>query len=921
MAPREGSSPRSGSRGALPTVDPIPDARKLHWLRSEADHHTICAQPHACRSLAGLASLDPRTARHRGEGGAAAPQPRRAWAVRPSDRWIVTSDYDGFISYSRRDEAFAAALQTALQKFTPPRGPGEPSRGLYIFRDRSDFSGVDYRAAIAQHLERSKALIVLCSPAARESRYVNDEIDEFVRLKGPSRIVPVLVSGIPNNEAHPGNESQLAFPEALMRVFATPLAADYRGFVHNLRPSKPPYSDAWYFLLANLLGLPRAVVEQREEQRRARRHRRRVAAAAVVAAVAIAGSGWFAYSRTDRYQVRAITLDGQAARVEDSSTRNAYAALLAGAGWLDAATEYAAHFEESESDSMRTDIAAMLARVGQGEAAVRFTEAMSDKLSPLVALTSAFIEAGDSARARSTADMLLELTKGQELLSSELRGLADAAAQMKMAALSADLLEAIPETSDDRYVAVPAITMALLEHGETDTAERVARAAFQHLNTIDDTDKALRLMPYVARPIIAAGGGAAAQPVCRRAVALASRDPTNSFIAEMLEPLMACGMASEALTLARSDSTSYGRAARLSKVIAYNDGSRPDETLIAEALGNAKQDTVNGMPHLVVALAGRGWPALAEPLLDDASLYDGPALKVAAAFALKCDSEAAERTVKRTQGGGYVTQSAEFEDASLVVGRLLKCGNVRSAERVVRMFQPQDAFRMGRAVRDTAIALARTGEGEEAVSFARTYLPDASLAGIAVAFEQSAQPERARAITETLIRDRGDSLSGVSALIDYAHELESLGRRAVVEEVLGDVAMKAAELTSLDERSRAMTLVAAAYTRIGRSRDAQRAMSAAAAAANGVSPTEADYLYVKLAAVQADAGLLRAARLTAERCTDLDMRVTAYSFVLLSYINGDRPKPEAISVDLADGYVNADEPLAWRRLARPAAAH
>ena len=52
--------------------------------------------------------------------------------------------HDVFISYSRKDTAFAVALERALRAYKPPRSLKVPQRHLAVFRDESDMSGSDY---------------------------------------------------------------------------------------------------------------------------------------------------------------------------------------------------------------------------------------------------------------------------------------------------------------------------------------------------------------------------------------------------------------------------------------------------------------------------------------------------------------------------------------------------------------------------------------------------------------------------------------------------------------------------------------------------------------------------------------------------------------------------------------------------------
>lgn len=141
-----------------------------------------------------------------------------------------TYTHDAFICYSRKEKEFARKLETALEDYKPPKDRNVPQRNLNIFRDEADFTGIEYRQSIAKHLKDSAKLIVLCSPDARASAYVNEEIRLFAWTNGADNIIPILVSGIPNNEPKPGQESEMAFPEALREVLQMPWGINYVGF-------------------------------------------------------------------------------------------------------------------------------------------------------------------------------------------------------------------------------------------------------------------------------------------------------------------------------------------------------------------------------------------------------------------------------------------------------------------------------------------------------------------------------------------------------------------------------------------------------------------------------------------------------------------------------------------------------------------
>ena len=177
--------------------------------------------------------------------------------------------HDVFISYSRKDKEFARKLDKSLKDYKPPKDPKVPQRNLDVFRDEEDFTGVEYHHSLEKHLKESAKLIVLCSPDARRSDYVADEIRRFAEANSADNIIPVLVSGIPNNIAKPGQEDEMAFPEALYEFMEMPLAnSEYHGF--NLKKdkvNKGAFEGSWFFLLSNIYGVSRNDIEQREKKR------------------------------------------------------------------------------------------------------------------------------------------------------------------------------------------------------------------------------------------------------------------------------------------------------------------------------------------------------------------------------------------------------------------------------------------------------------------------------------------------------------------------------------------------------------------------------------------------------------------------------------------------------------------------------
>ncbi len=132
--------------------------------------------------------------------------------------------YRAFLSYSHRDEKWATWLHKSLETYRPPkklvgqvtaRGP-IPRRLAPIFRDREELSSAtDLGEVISAALKDSACQIVICSPHAARSRWVNEEILAFKRLGREDRIFCLIVGGEPNASDIPDRINEECFPPAL----------------------------------------------------------------------------------------------------------------------------------------------------------------------------------------------------------------------------------------------------------------------------------------------------------------------------------------------------------------------------------------------------------------------------------------------------------------------------------------------------------------------------------------------------------------------------------------------------------------------------------------------------------------------------------------------------------------------------------
>ena len=162
--------------------------------------------------------------------------------------------YRAFISYSHGDARFARWLHRKLESWRLP----DKSRVAPVFIDRAELSaGSDLSAQVRAALSESAALLVICSPSARASRWVGQEIALFRELHPDRPVLAALIEGEPDE----------AFPEPLTRDgerHLEPLAADFRKGHDGQRLGLLK-------LVAGLTGLPLDQVVQRDAQARQRR--------------------------------------------------------------------------------------------------------------------------------------------------------------------------------------------------------------------------------------------------------------------------------------------------------------------------------------------------------------------------------------------------------------------------------------------------------------------------------------------------------------------------------------------------------------------------------------------------------------------------------------------------------------------------
>ncbi len=256
--------------------------------------------------------------------------------------------YWAFVSYSHHDSRWGRWLHRALETYRVPRRlVGRPSRDgtvpariSPVFIDRDELpTSASLSENIGEALRGSRYLIVICSPHAAASNWVNEEIKRFKMAGGADRILCLIVSGEPNASDKPELGELECFPEAVRYDVtetgaigenrAEPIAADLRKGGDGVHRAKMK-------LIAGVLGLNFDDLMRRE--RRRQRARATLAAMAAALIVAVIGSVWYRGHREtllaeQRQNARLAQLMLQKAQGAAQQNDDRTAALY-GAAWI-----------------------------------------------------------------------------------------------------------------------------------------------------------------------------------------------------------------------------------------------------------------------------------------------------------------------------------------------------------------------------------------------------------------------------------------------------------------------------------------------------------------------------------------------------------------------------------------------------------
>lgn len=188
---------------------------------------------------------------------------------------MSTDRYDVFLSYSHVDAALAERISRRIRNYRPPRAAGLLRRKLEVFRDRERLTAnPDLAQLLADTVGVSAHLVLLASPSAAQSEYVDKEVATFLDRKGLAGISVVACSGeLPEN-----------LPPALRARVGEPLYIDLR------ETGRRTFRLETLRLIAALHGVDYSELRREDDLRRLRN--RMLAMAATVALAIGLGSAY-----------------------------------------------------------------------------------------------------------------------------------------------------------------------------------------------------------------------------------------------------------------------------------------------------------------------------------------------------------------------------------------------------------------------------------------------------------------------------------------------------------------------------------------------------------------------------------------------------------------------------------------------------
>jgi hypothetical protein len=153
---------------------------------------------------------------------------------------------------------------------------------------------------LQKSLQQSRYLIVICSPDAAQSHWVEEEVRAFKNFRGRDYVIALIAHGAPNATDR-GRAEDECFPRSMrFDVNAANAPVSVEPIAADLRPEGDGRERAFLKIVAGLLGVGFDDLYQREKRRQKRRQM--MLAAATIVVLAGIGATWWSIARIGQSQ-------------------------------------------------------------------------------------------------------------------------------------------------------------------------------------------------------------------------------------------------------------------------------------------------------------------------------------------------------------------------------------------------------------------------------------------------------------------------------------------------------------------------------------------------------------------------------------------------------------------------------------------
>lgn len=203
--------------------------------------------------------------------------------------------YDICLLSTKRDEAVSRRLGESIRAYRLPSNVALPDPSLDYRRIVYDCTGEPMDDEAREILDRSRFLVLICTPETRNNPAILERLQHFRERNGQERVVAVIAEGEPVDSFPESFIEKKTVRHILPDMTVTereetiePVAADLRGDTERRRREMLHYETVR--ITASVLGLHPDDLEQRH---RARRRRAAAAVLAVVGSASLIAAGIF----------------------------------------------------------------------------------------------------------------------------------------------------------------------------------------------------------------------------------------------------------------------------------------------------------------------------------------------------------------------------------------------------------------------------------------------------------------------------------------------------------------------------------------------------------------------------------------------------------------------------------------------------